>query len=144
VRATRLIKSVNLLAVVLPLLGFVAAVALLWGTGFDWAQFGIFIAAYLLTGIGITIGYHTLFTHRSFETHRLTAAIFGVLGSMAVEGPLLRWVACHRRHHQHADAPMTRTHRTCMGKVLAACSEACGTRTSAGSFILKRRACHVM
>jgi stearoyl-CoA desaturase (delta-9 desaturase) len=104
-RATRLIKSVNLLAVVLPLLGFVAAVALLWGMGFDWAQLGIFIAAYLFTGFGITIGYHRLFTHRSFETHRLTATIFGVLGSMAVEGPLLRWVACHRRHHQHADAP---------------------------------------
>jgi len=104
-RASRLIKSVNLVAVVLPLIGFVAAIALLWGTGFDWAQLGVFLTVYLLTGFGITIGYHRLFTHRSFETHRFTAAIFGVLGSMAVEGPLLRWVACHRRHHQHADAP---------------------------------------
>jgi stearoyl-CoA desaturase (delta-9 desaturase) len=106
VRVSRLIKGVNLLAVVLPLLGFIGAMVLLWGTAaFHWAQLTVFLAAYFLTGIGITIGYHRLFTHRSFETHRYVAAALGVLGSMAVEGPLLRWVACHRRHHQHADGP---------------------------------------
>jgi len=104
-RVPRRIKLINFLAVVLPLAGFIAAVVLLWGTAFSWKQLGVFLAAYLLTGLGVTVGYHRLFTHRSFETHRFVAAVFGVLGSMAVEGPLLRWVACHRRHHQHSDGP---------------------------------------
>ena len=96
-------KLANLLAVVLPFLGLAAAVFLLWGVGFDWVHLGILIAMYLITALGITVGFHRLFTHRSFETRPAVKAIFGVLGSMAAEGPLLRWVAMHRRHHQHSD-----------------------------------------
>jgi stearoyl-CoA desaturase (delta-9 desaturase) len=58
---------------------------------------------YLATGLGITVGYHRLFSHRSFDAPRPVAAVLAVLGSMAVEGPLLKWVATHRRHHQHSD-----------------------------------------
>jgi stearoyl-CoA desaturase (delta-9 desaturase) len=58
---------------------------------------------YVLTALGITVGYHRLFTHRSFETSRVVQLILGVLGSMAMQGPLLQWVALHRRHHQHSD-----------------------------------------
>ena len=57
-----------------------------------------------LTGGGITVGFHRLFTHRSFETTAAIQFLLGVLGSMAVQGPLLRWVAYHRRHHQHSDS----------------------------------------
>jgi len=53
--------------------------------------------------LGITVGFHRLFTHRSFETPRTVQLILGVLGSMAIQGPLFRWVALHRRHHQHSD-----------------------------------------
>ena len=60
---------------------------------------GKFVGMYLVTGLGITVGYHRLFTHRSFETYRLVQFVLAALGSMAVQGPLLRWVAMHRRHH---------------------------------------------
>jgi stearoyl-CoA desaturase (Delta-9 desaturase) len=56
-----------------------------------------------LTALGITVGYHRLFTHRSFETNRTVQFVLAILGSMAVEGPLLKWVAVHRRHHQYSD-----------------------------------------
>ena len=63
----------------------------------------ILATMYVATALGITIGYHRLFTHRSFKTSRPVAAVLAALGSMAVEGPMLQWVATHRRHHQHSD-----------------------------------------
>lgn len=60
---------------------------------------------YLATGFGVTIGYHRLFAHRSFDTSRPIKLLLGVLGAMSVQGPLLKWVAIHRRHHQHSDRP---------------------------------------
>ncbi|HYE19532.1 MAG TPA: acyl-CoA desaturase [Tepidisphaeraceae bacterium] len=96
-------RVVTLLAVVLPLAGLVAAAVLLWGHGFSWLHLGLLLGAYLLTTLGITIGYHRLFTHGAFRAPRAVRVTLGVLGSMAVQGPLLRWVATHRRHHQHAD-----------------------------------------
>jgi stearoyl-CoA desaturase (delta-9 desaturase) len=95
----------NLSAVVLPLLGLGGAVAFFWGWGFHWTDLGILLGGYFLTALGITVGFHRLFTHRSFETYRAVQVILGVLGSMAVQGPLLKWVALHRRHHQHSDRP---------------------------------------
>ncbi|MHC4234789.1 MAG: acyl-CoA desaturase [Planctomycetota bacterium] len=74
-----------------------------WGWGFSWIDLVILAAMYTATGLGITIGFHRLFTHRSFETIRPVRILLAVLGSMAVHGPLLRWVATHRRHHQHSD-----------------------------------------
>lgn len=96
-------RLVNLLAVVLPFAGLVAAIVLLWGYGFSWVQLGLLLGMYVATILGITVGFHRLFTHRAFETHRAVKAVLAVLGSMAVEGPLLTWVASHRRHHQHSD-----------------------------------------
>jgi stearoyl-CoA desaturase (Delta-9 desaturase) len=62
-------------------------------------------AIYTLTGLGVTVGYHRLFTHRSFKTTRPVRALLAVLGSMAVEGPLIEWVATHRKHHRFSDRP---------------------------------------
>ena len=95
----------NLFAVIVPLLAFGAAVFFFWGWGFHWVDLGLLLGMYLVTALGITVGFHRLFTHRSFETYSVIQFIFGVLGSMAVEGPLLKWVALHRRHHQHSDHP---------------------------------------
>lgn len=92
-----------ILAITLPLAGLVAALALMWPLGFGWVQLGLLVSMYTLTGLGITVGYHRLFTHRSFETNRFVTFIVGVLGSMAVQGPILTWVATHRSHHQHSD-----------------------------------------
>src|SRR5581483_3408377 len=79
--------------------------AFFWGWGFRWTDLGLLLGGYFLTALGITVGFHRLFTHRSFETYRIIQAIWGILGSMAVQGPLLKWVAQHRRHHQHSDRP---------------------------------------
>jgi stearoyl-CoA desaturase (delta-9 desaturase) len=90
-------------AITLPLLGTVAAMASVWGWGFTWADFGLLTGAYLVTGLGITVGFHRLFSHKSFETGKSLELLWGVLGSMAIQGPLLRWVAMHRLHHHYSD-----------------------------------------
>jgi stearoyl-CoA desaturase (delta-9 desaturase) len=97
------VRVANITAVLVPLLGLVAAAASLWGWGFSWVELGLLLGLYTLTVLGVTVGFHRLFTHRSFETNRAVQLVLAVLGSMAVQGPLLKWVALHRRHHQHSD-----------------------------------------
>lgn len=96
-------RLINLGGVTLPLAGFIVGVWLLWGTHFNWVYLGIMVGMYLISGFGITIGYHRLFTHRSFRAPRWVAATLAIFGSMAVEGSVLHWVAVHRKHHQHSD-----------------------------------------
>jgi stearoyl-CoA desaturase (delta-9 desaturase) len=98
-------RLATLTAVVLPFVGLVGGIVLFWGTGIQWAALGLFAGFAFLTGLGITVGYHRLFTHRSFQTNPVIEFIFAVLGSMAVQGDVIKWVAIHRRHHQHSDAP---------------------------------------
>ncbi len=101
--ATPMTKFVSLLGVTLPLAGFVALVAMLWGRGFDWLHGGLLAGMYLLSAVGVTVGYHRYFCHRSFQTFRPIQAALAIMGSMALEGPVLKWVAVHRCHHQHSD-----------------------------------------
>jgi len=96
-------KLGNLLGVGLPPLGLLIAIALLWDRWVGLPELGLLAVGYLLTGIGITVGYHRLFTHRAFQTYRWVRYTFAILGSMAVEGGVLRWVAEHRKHHQFSD-----------------------------------------
>jgi len=100
--ATR-VKLLTLLAVVLPPIGLGVCMWYAWGGAFDWVYLVLLVAGYVLTAMGITIGYHRLYTHKSFEASAPVAWTFGVLGSMAVQGPLLWWATTHRRHHQHSD-----------------------------------------
>jgi stearoyl-CoA desaturase (Delta-9 desaturase) len=102
--ARRRERQIALLVVCLPLAGFVGAVAASWGGGITAADLGLCLGLAVLTLLGITAGYHRLFTHRSFEAHPSVRWLLGVAGSMAAQGPILFWVACHRRHHQHSDA----------------------------------------
>ena len=97
------LRVINLLLVVIPFIGLLAAIVLLWGVAFDWVYLAILAGMYLATVLGITIGYHRLFTHSSFKAPKAVTFILGVLGSMAIQGPILNWVADHRRHHQHSD-----------------------------------------
>jgi stearoyl-CoA desaturase (delta-9 desaturase) len=97
-------RLINLAAVVIPFLALIAAIFLLWGVAFSWIYLGLLMGMYAVTAIGITVGFHRLFTHRSFDTPRPIAFVLAALGSMAVEGPVLEWVAVHRRHHQHSDS----------------------------------------
>jgi stearoyl-CoA desaturase (delta-9 desaturase) len=93
----------NLVAVVLPFVAFLAAVALLWDHGVSAADLVVLAVMYLLAGFGVTVGYHRLFTHRSFQASKPLEYVLAVLGGMAVQGPVIEWVADHRKHHAHTD-----------------------------------------
>jgi stearoyl-CoA desaturase (Delta-9 desaturase) len=93
----------NFFGVLVPFLGLAAAVVLFWGHGCNWTQLSLMLSMYIVTGIGVTVGFHRLFTHRAFETVPVIRAILIVMGSMSVEGNLLTWVAQHRQHHQFPD-----------------------------------------
>jgi stearoyl-CoA desaturase (delta-9 desaturase) len=92
-------------AILLPFLGLIAAVIMIWNSPFSWRNLSMFLGGYVLIALGITVGYHRLFTHKSFATNPVVANLLRVLGSTSVEGPILQWVATHRRHHQHTDRP---------------------------------------
>src|SRR3954463_308551 len=100
---TRTTRLVNLGAVVVPFLATLAAIVLFWNRIVSPADLAILTAMYLLTATGITVGYHRMLTHRSFRTHKPTEYLFAGLGSMAVQGPVIAWVADHRKHHAHTD-----------------------------------------
>ena len=89
--------------VTVPIAGLVAAMVLLWRDGFWWVDLALLVGMYLLTLGGTTVGFHRLFTHRSFQTTRPIQILLGVFGSMAFEGPLIDWVGRHRLHHQYSD-----------------------------------------
>ena len=96
-------RSLNLAGVLLPLAGFVAAVVLLWHTLVGWGALLALAVMYLVTGFGVTLGFHRLLTHRSFQTYKPVQYLLAIVGSMAVQGPVLSWVADHRKHHAHTD-----------------------------------------
>jgi stearoyl-CoA desaturase (delta-9 desaturase) len=98
-------KTANLLGVALPFAGVLAAIVLLWHRAIDVADLGLIAAMYLASAIGITVGFHRLLTHRAFATYPWLERVFALLGSLAVEGSVLDWVADHRKHHAHTDRP---------------------------------------
>ncbi|MDG2132823.1 MAG: acyl-CoA desaturase [Phycisphaerales bacterium] len=96
-------RIANLFAILLPMVGLVAGIVYFWGNGVSWPQLALMTVMYIITGMGITVGYHRLFTHKSFSAGPVVTMIIGIIGSMAAEGSLLRWCAAHRRHHQFSD-----------------------------------------
>jgi stearoyl-CoA desaturase (delta-9 desaturase) len=96
-------KVGNMFGVALPVVGFALAIVLLWNEFVGWRDLAIMAAMYVLTGLGITVGFHRLLTHRAFHTHAATRYTFAILGSMSVQGPVLSWVADHRKHHVFTD-----------------------------------------
>jgi stearoyl-CoA desaturase (Delta-9 desaturase) len=89
--------------IVVPFLAVFAAIPLAWGGWFGWSDLVILTAMYVFTGLGITVGYHRLFTHKSFKPNRPVKVAAAVAGSMAIEGPVVRWVSDHRKHHKFSD-----------------------------------------
>jgi stearoyl-CoA desaturase (delta-9 desaturase) len=100
---TRMHKISNLIGVAVPLLGLLAAIVLLWDRAIGPLELGLLVGLYVVTALGVTLGYHRMFTHRAFESSRVFRAIVAVLGSMAIEGSVITWVADHRKHHAFAD-----------------------------------------
>jgi stearoyl-CoA desaturase (delta-9 desaturase) len=96
-------KIGNLTGVAVPPLCLVVAIVLLWNRAIGPLELGVMAGLYVMTALGVTLGYHRMFTHRAFEASRAFRAIFAVLGSMAVEGSVITWVADHRKHHAFTD-----------------------------------------
>jgi stearoyl-CoA desaturase (delta-9 desaturase) len=87
----------------IPLLGLGLVVWQTWASALLWSDIAVFGIMYLTTGLGVTVGFHRLFTHRSFQTKPWVRGTFAVLGSAAIEGPVISWVADHRKHHAFSD-----------------------------------------
>jgi stearoyl-CoA desaturase (delta-9 desaturase) len=92
------------LVVGLPPLALAAAIPLAWGRGVSWLDLGLLLAFYLITTLGVTVGFHRLFTHGSFVANRPLRIVLAIAGSLALQGPVIRWVADHRKHHAYSDA----------------------------------------
>ncbi|MBK5109917.1 MAG: fatty acid desaturase [Thermoleophilia bacterium] len=99
----RVDRIANLVSVILPFVATIAAMVLFWNRIVSPADLAIGFGMYLLTGRGVTVGFHRLLTHRSFQTYKPIEYTFAVLGSMSVQGPVTTWVADHRKHHAHTD-----------------------------------------
>nr|BEK67840.1 fatty acid desaturase [Kitasatospora purpeofusca] len=91
------------LFIAVPFAALVAAVPVAWGWGLGWTDLAIATVMYFLTCHGITVGYHRYFTHGAFKANRPVRLALAVAGSLAIEGPLVRWVADHRKHHRYSD-----------------------------------------
>src|SRR6266702_4069689 len=91
------------LFVAVPMLALLAAVPLAWGWGLGWRDIVIAVVFYAISGLGISMGFHRYFTHGSFKATRAFKIALAVAGTLAIEGPLLTWVADHRRHHKYSD-----------------------------------------
>jgi len=86
-----------------PFVALVAAIPLTWGWGVGWIDLALAAAFYTLTCLGVTVGFHRYFTHRAFKAKRSTRIALAIVGSMALQGPIMHWVADHRRHHAFSD-----------------------------------------
>jgi stearoyl-CoA desaturase (Delta-9 desaturase) len=86
-----------------PVLALGLVVWQVWGDFLRWSDVIVFAIMYVATGLGVTVGFHRLFTHRSFKAKRPVRAALAVLGSAAIEGPIISWVADHRKHHTFSD-----------------------------------------
>ncbi|RKN25670.1 acyl-CoA desaturase [Micromonospora musae] len=91
------------LFVVIPFGALVAAVPVAWGGWLSWTDVGIAAFWYVISGLGVTVGYHRYFTHGSFKARRGLRVALAVSGSLSVQGEIIQWVADHRRHHAFSD-----------------------------------------
>ena len=88
---------------IVPLLAVAAAVPFAWGWGLGWVDIGIFAGFYILSGMGVTVGFHRYFTHGSFRANRPLRIGLAIAGQLSLQGPVLDWTADHRRHHAFSD-----------------------------------------
>jgi stearoyl-CoA desaturase (Delta-9 desaturase) len=96
-------RMITATVTLVPLLALAAAVWRSWAGLLRPSDVVVFVVVYVLTGLGVTVGFHRHFTHRSFKAKRAVRVALGILGSAAIEGPVISWVADHRKHHAFAD-----------------------------------------
>ena len=91
------------LFIAVPFIALIVSVPVLWVWGLSWQDAVIAVAMYVITGHGITVGFHRYFTHRAFRARRWVEVSMAIAGSMAIQGPIVHWVADHRKHHRFSD-----------------------------------------
>ncbi len=102
-RTTFWSQLAGVVAVAVPPIGILVAMGLLWGVAFRPLDLWVLLGFYVFTGLGITLGWHRYFSHKSFETSATVKALLAISGSMAMQGPLTQWVTDHRKHHALSD-----------------------------------------
>ncbi|HEY5427821.1 MAG TPA: fatty acid desaturase [Solirubrobacteraceae bacterium] len=100
---SRFERSANLAGVVVPFAGTLAAIVMLWNQAVDVTDLIVLVVMYVITAVGITVGFHRLLTHRAFASYPWVERTFAVLGSLSLQGSVMDWVADHRKHHAHTD-----------------------------------------
>jgi stearoyl-CoA desaturase (delta-9 desaturase) len=97
-------RTLTAIVTALPVVGLVIAAWLAWGGTLHWQDLVVFVVTYVPIGLGVTVGFHRLFTHRAFKAKPAVRAVAAALGTAALEGPIIPWVANHRKHHTYTDS----------------------------------------
>jgi len=100
---TLVVKAVVLFIVVVPFLATIYGMVMVWNQWVDWVDVSLMLGLYVLSGLGITVGFHRMLTHKSFETSPPLRATFLIMGCLAVEGDPITWASTHIQHHAHSD-----------------------------------------
>jgi len=103
VAVSRFERTANLAGVVVPFAGTLTAIVMLWNRAVDVTDLIVLVVMYMVTAVGITVGFHRLLTHRAFASYPWVERTFAVLGSLSLQGSVMDWVADHRKHHAHTD-----------------------------------------
>ena len=96
-------RVITAIVTAVPILSLFFVAWQLWASLLGWNDIFVFLLLYALSGLGVTVGFHRLLTHRAFKTTRSVRAVLAILGSAAIEGPVISWVADHRKHHAFSD-----------------------------------------
>jgi stearoyl-CoA desaturase (Delta-9 desaturase) len=96
-------RIITALITIVPFVLLGLAAWQVWNEALNWHDLAVFAIVYAVTGLGVTVGFHRLLTHRSFKTSPAVKAVLAVMGSAAIEGPVISWVADHRKHHACSD-----------------------------------------
>ncbi|MFN2628531.1 MAG: acyl-CoA desaturase [Gaiellaceae bacterium] len=100
---SRLSQVMTMIAVIVPPVGALSAMGILWGVAFHWVDLILLVSLYVICAFGMTIGFHRYFTHKGFEARTPVKATLAILGCMTMQGPLTQWVTDHRKHHALSD-----------------------------------------
>jgi stearoyl-CoA desaturase (Delta-9 desaturase) len=96
-------RIVTAIGVSIPMIGVLIALGLFWGVAVRPVDLALLVFFYTITGVGISVGYHRLFTHRAFETSAPMRAMLAIFGGFALEGGVIGWSCEHRKHHAYSD-----------------------------------------
>jgi stearoyl-CoA desaturase (delta-9 desaturase) len=98
-------QVLSILSLTAVVVGSAIGVWWFWVHGITWFEPALLLIMTFMTGLGISLGYHRLFCHRAFVASAPLAAALGILGAMAIQGPIVFWVSVHRKHHRYSDRP---------------------------------------